>query len=129
MSKFMILTVAGRLHTKIIATMILMVVTIPFTLMGGFVYILMGIISTGVGFLLEWIWGALIEYQPGWLTWVLAGVEFCAIVSVATLLSLSMPMMSAVLYYTVTWSVTQLFLLYLLPVWRLNWNDNGGELF
>lgn len=125
----MIATLLGRLQTKIFTYLLLGLMTIPFWMMGGVVYLWAFSVAMLVGLLLETVWGICVEYQPGWLSFVFAAIECVCILSFTTFAGISMPFMGALLYYTVSWGVIQLFLLYILPVWRSSWSEDGGELW
>lgn len=125
----MVATLKGRLQTKLVTYVLLALVTAWFAWTGGEVYLYMFLIAAAVGLVLETIWGIFITWQPGWLTFLFAGIEFLVIANVAAWLGMSLPMMSALRYYLVAWALIQLFLLYVLPIWRMSWNDNGAELW
>lgn len=125
----MIATLKGRLHTKLVTYILLTIVTVVFAANGGLVYAQMGLIAVIVGLIIEGILGVILDWQSGWVTFMVAIIEFLAIANVALVLGLAMPMSAALIYYLTAWSIIQLFLLYLFPVWRLSWNDNGQEIW
>ncbi|MEX1112106.1 MAG: hypothetical protein WEC84_01470 [Candidatus Andersenbacteria bacterium] len=122
-------TLHGRIQTKLVSYIILALISIPFSLLfGGAIWNLFAI-AIGIGLILETIWGFVIEHQPGWLTLLLAALEFSLITLGALLLNLPMPISHAAVYYFVSWAIIQLFFLYVFPVFRLNWADNGSEIW
>lgn len=125
----MISTVLGRIQTKVLTYPLLGVITALFVWLGGPIYWYAFAVTVLVGLLLEIIWGLIVEYQPGYLTIVFGLVEFLAVVAVVTLFSVPMLLMAALIYYITAWSIIQLFLIYILPVWRTCWSDCGGELW
>lgn len=121
-------TLKGRLQTKLLTYTILAGVTALFSLTGNPAYLAVAGIAAVSGLLLESLWGVIITYQPGWLTYLLAFTEFGVIITIAALLNIPLTMTQAVMFYLAAWIPIQLFLLYLLPVWVPRWGDNGGEL-
>jgi len=63
------------------------------------------------------------------MTFLFGGIEFAVIVLYALFLGMPMAFMDAVKYYVTAWSVIQLFLIYILPVLRPSWGDDGLELW
>lgn len=122
-------TFHGRIQTKLLTYVILALVTALFWLTGGVQIFFLFLVAMLVGLALEGLWGLCICHQPGWLTFVFTGVEFAVIVTVAAALGITVPLWLGVLYYSTAWILTQLFLLYVLPVWKTDWADNGRELW
>ena len=122
-------TLTGRLQTKLLTYLILAVVTVPFVWFRGPVYLWVFGVALVVGLLLETLWGFMVPYQPGWLTFVFGAVEFLSVLGITLWFGIPMPVVSALIYYLTSWSIIQLFLLYLLPVWRLSWGEDGAELW
>lgn len=125
----MLATVAGRLQTKLLTYLVLGLVTAVFVWVRGPVYLWVYGVTIVVGLLLEILWGMTIEYQPGWLTFVFGAIEFLVIVGVTVWFGIPMSMLAAFTFYLTAWSIIQLFLLYILPVWRTSWGEDGGELW
>jgi hypothetical protein len=122
-------TLLGRLQTKLLTYLILGVVTLVFVWLKGPVYLWAFGVTMIVGIILEAVWGLSVVYQPGWLTVVFGAVEFLSVLGITLLFRVPMPMLSALLYYLTAWSIIQLFLLYMLPVWRMSWGEDGAELW
>lgn len=125
----MIATLAGRLETKLLTYVIFSLVTAVFVWLKGPVYLWAFAVTVVVGLILETIWGVAVTYQPGWLRILFGIIEFSAVIGITVFFRVSMPFPSALLYYATAWSIIQLFLLYLLPVWKTSWGDDGGELW
>lgn len=124
-----IATLIGRLETKLVTYGILASVTAVFALLNHPAYIIVGAIAAVIGLLLEAAWGTLITYQPGWLTFLLSFIEFGLISITAAVINLPITLIQAAFFYAIIWIPTQLFLLYILPVWAPQWGDNGTELW
>lgn len=123
----LIATLKGRLQTKLVTYIVLAAVTAVFAMMGSPNYWLLFCLAIPIGIFLEALWGLTIDYQPGWMTFLMAAIEFGAIAIVAFLMSMPMEMSNALIYYLVSWAIIQLFLIYFMPILRLNWNDKGLE--
>lgn len=126
----MLATLKGRLQTKVVTFIILAGITGLFVAgSGSSIYVELLVISVLVGLWLETLWGVLITYQPGWLTFVLGAVEFIWIAVIAAWRGVDISLGAAAAYYLAAWITIQLFLLYILPILRLSWADDGGELW
>lgn len=122
-------TLEGRLQTKLISYLLLALISIPFSVVfGAVIWGLFGI-AILIGLILETIWGLVIEHQPGWLTFVLAALEFFLITIGALLLALPVSIPQALTYYVTSWALIQLFFLYIFPIFRLKWADEGSEIW
>lgn len=122
-------TVLGRLQTKVITYPLLGVVTLGFGGYGGEAYGELFAVAAIVGLVLETMWGLLVWYQPGWYAFLFGVIEFLAIAAAAAFFGIPLTLPAALLYYLVSWTVIQLFLIYLLPVLRMGWIEYGGELW
>ena len=125
----MLATIKGRIQTKLMSYILLVLITALFVLWGGNIYIQMAAIAMTVGLVIEVILGLVLEWQSGWITFAVAAIEFLGIANLALFLNITMPMSTALFYYLTVWGIIQLFLIYLFPVWRLKWNENGQELW
>jgi hypothetical protein len=122
-------TLKGRLQTKIVTYVILLAVTAVFAAMYGSIYFAVCGIAMVAGLALETLWGMFVKYQSGWMTFLFGAIEFIVIVLFALFLGMPMAFMDAVTYYLTAWTLTQLFLIYILPIWRISWGDDGLELW
>ena len=123
-------TARGRIQTKLVLFVVLWLVTVAaLFITGNLMYVQLFAIAMGCGVLLELLWSFLIVHQPGWLTFVLAGIEFVAIYAMAKVVDVGIMINQAAVYYLVAWAISQLLILYFLPVWRLRWADEGRELW
>ncbi|MBI3255883.1 MAG: hypothetical protein HYZ63_02835 [Candidatus Andersenbacteria bacterium] len=124
-----IYTVKGRLQTKLLTFVVAATVTAMYSWIAAESYWPLFAISLIAGLSLELLWGWIVTYQPGYLTWVFGLAEFCLITAAAILLHLPFTIGQAALYYWITWVTVQLFLIYLLPILVISWGDKGGELW
>lgn len=123
-------TSKGRLQTKLVTFIILWAVTlVALVLTVNLMFGQMLLISMVVGLILELLWSWIFVHQPGWLTILLGLVEFLVIFAIAIGLDLGISWQQSLLYYLCAWLSTQVFLIYILPVWRLTWIDRGRELW
>ncbi len=122
-------TVLGRLQTKAITYFPFALVTAVFASLGGEVYVSVFAIAMLVGMVLETLWGMVVWYQPGWYAFMFGAIECAVIVLVTNYFSIAIALPAALLYYLVSWCVIQLFLIYIMPVFRMCWGENGGEVW
>lgn len=125
----MISTVLGRVQTKALTYPLLGLITLGFVAYGGPEYLWAYALTMIVGLLLEVLWGLLVEYQPGWLTILFGVIEFLVVAIIAVTFAVPLSLGAAAIYYATAWSIIQLFLIYLMPVWRMCWNEHGGEIW
>jgi hypothetical protein len=124
-----IFTVKGRLQTKLLTFILAAIMTAIFVAFTPHNYWLLFALSIIAGLLLELLWGWIVTYQPGYLTWLFGLAEFCVITAAAILLNLPFTIGEAAIYYWTTWAIIQLFLIYILPIISISWGDKGGELW
>ncbi|MBI3251575.1 MAG: hypothetical protein HYZ62_01540 [Candidatus Andersenbacteria bacterium] len=124
-----IYTAKGRIQTKLLTFIVTAAVTGIFSAFSPINYWPVFAISIVAGLLLELLWGWVITYQAGYLTWIVSIAEFCSITAGAIILEVPITIPEAALYYWVTWGVIQLFLIYGMPIINLSWADNGGEMW
>jgi nitrous oxidase accessory protein NosD len=70
----------------------------------------------------------LFPYQPGWVALPLGLLELAATMAAARLLELNAPLYPAVAFFTGAWLVHQVLAHAGLPLLRLTWPEDGGEL-
>jgi len=130
-------TLKGRLQTKLVTFAIVAPLAFLFAYLEDCtVYYTMLALMIVVGLTLEALWGIFINHEPGWLTILFAVIEFTLVFGIIKFFQLDIRWSFAVAefheglrFYFITWSLIQLFLIYLLPVWRLSWLQNGSELW
>lgn len=130
-------TLKGRLQTKLLTFLIVAPLAAIFaTVEDCTVYYTMFALMVMFGLGLEALWGTFVTHEPGWLTILFAIIEFSLVFGVIKFFQLDIvisftpaQLHEGVRFYLVSWGLVQLFLLYLLPVWRPAWNQDGGELW
>ena len=70
----------------------------------------------------------LLPYQPGWVALPLGVLELAATMAAARLLELNAPLYPAVVFFAGAWLVLQVLAHAGLPLLRLTWPEDGGEL-
>ena len=74
------------------------------------------------------VYHPLLPYQPGWAAVPLGLLEVGLTLATARLLELGAPLRPALLFFAATWLLTQLLAHAALPLLRLTWPEDGGEL-
>ena len=70
----------------------------------------------------------LLRYQPGWAALPLGVLELGAVVGIVTLFDVQPPLSAALAIFAGGWIAAQLLGHALLPLWRLSYAEDGGEL-
>jgi parallel beta-helix repeat protein len=123
-------TLRGRVETRLAASLLPFVVTAilspilhvwwPLELIG---------LMLGIGLALDLVlYDRLLPYQPGWLALPLGVLELALTMGAARLLELNAPLWPAVTLFAGSWLVLQLLSHAGLPLLRLSWPEDGGEL-
>ena len=68
-----------------------------------------------------------IKWQPPWLTGVLAVGEFIILFVLAKVLKVGLTNLEAIVFYWVSWAMTVVTRIVILPIVSLTWIENGGE--
>jgi nitrous oxidase accessory protein NosD len=83
----------------------------------------------GVGLVLDaTLYHRLLPYQPGWAALPLGALELGVVMSLVPLLHVAAPLRVALLFYASAWVLSQALGHALLPLARLSYGDDGGEL-
>jgi nitrous oxidase accessory protein NosD len=83
----------------------------------------------GVGLVLDvLVYHRLLPYQPGWAALPMGALELALTMGAARLLELNAPLRPAVGLFVAAWLVQQLLSHAALPLLRLTWSEDGGEL-
>jgi hypothetical protein len=82
----------------------------------------------GVGLALDVAYDRLFDYQPGWLAVPLGLVELGAIIVLARTFEIGAPLVPALVFFAASWIVAQALGHAGLPLLRLSYADDGGEL-
>jgi hypothetical protein len=77
---------------------------------------------------LDLVYHPLLSYQPGWAALPLGALELGAVMAAALALGVRAPLAAAVALFAAGWLAAQLLGHALLPLWRLSYAEDGGEL-
>lgn len=122
-------TLRGRLETRLAAAALPAVVAAvlspllhvwwPLELVG---------LMTATGLVLDPLYHRLLPYQPGWAALPLGALELAATMAAARALDLGAPLGPALALFAGSWLVAQALGHAVLPVLRVSWPEDGGEL-
>ena len=123
-------TLRGRLETRLAAALL------PFLVAAMIAPILhkwwpleLAGLMVGIGLVLDAaVYHRLLPYQPGWAALPLGAVELGLTMGAARLLELNAPLYPALGLFTFAWLVLQVLAHAGLPLLRLSWPEDGGEL-
>jgi hypothetical protein len=82
----------------------------------------------GVGLSLDLLYDRLFDYQPGWAAVPLGLVELGLVMVLVLVFSTGAPLVPALLFYAASWALAQVVAHAGLPLLRLSYADEGGEL-
>ncbi len=82
----------------------------------------------GVGLSLDLLYDRLFDYQPGWAAVPLGLVELGLVMVLVLVFSIGAPLVPALLFYAASWALAQVVAHAGLPLLRLSYADEGGEL-
>ncbi len=123
-------TLRGRLETRLAAALVpfLVAAILAPVLHAWWPLELVGVM-VGIGLLLDvTLYHRLLPYQPGWAAVPLGLLELTLTVAVARALELDAPLRPALALFAASWLVLQLLAHAGLPLLRLTWPEDGGEL-
>jgi hypothetical protein len=123
-------TLRGRLETRLAAAAapLLVGAALALWLREWWPFALVGLML-GVGLALDvGVYHRLLPYQPGWLALPLGAVELAAVMGLVRLLSVPAPVGAALVLFVGSWLLGQLLVHAVLPLKRLSYGEDGGEL-
>jgi hypothetical protein len=123
-------TLRGRLETRLAAALapVLVAAVLAPVLHKWWPLELAGLMIA-VGLALDLVlYHRLLPYQPGWLAVPLGVLELGLTMALAVGLDLNAPLRPALAFFAGAWLVQQLLVHALLPLVRLTWPEDGGEL-
>jgi hypothetical protein len=85
------------------------------------IYLLMGIVLDIL------VYPLVIKWQPPWLTFVLATVEFVILYVLSQALDVGLKPVEAIIFYWVSWVMANWTKIVILPILELTWIESGGE--
>jgi len=85
-------------------------------------------VMIGVGLALDVVYHPLLAYQPGWFALPLGLLELGGVMAIVLALGIPAPLTSALALFAAAWVVAQVLGHAMLPLWRLSYAEDGGEL-
>jgi hypothetical protein len=123
-------TLRGRLETRLAGVVVPVVVAagLALGLRDWWPLELAGLV-VGVGLALDvLVWHPLLRYQPGWVALPLGVVELWLTLALAKLVDLQAPFTAAIAFFVGSWLLAQVIGQAVLPLVRLSYPEDGGEL-
>lgn len=123
-------TLRGRFESRLAAAMAPLIVgaALALGLREWWPFALAGLML-GVGLALDaGVYHRLLPYQPGWLALPLGAFELAAVMGLVRLLAVPAPLRAALLLFVGAWLLGQLLTHAVLPLTRLSYGEDGGEL-
>jgi hypothetical protein len=85
-------------------------------------------VMVAVGLVFDVAYHPLLAYQPGWYALPLGLLELGAVMAVVLALGIPAPLATALALFAAAWVVAQILGHAMLPLWRLSYAEDGGEL-
>jgi len=122
-------TVLGRLETRTFTLIIPAVLGAILSAVTGHTgYIVLIGIFLMVGTVLDiGVYPILIKWQPPWLTFVLAVVEFVIVYVIAVTLKVGLGHVDAIWFFWLSWVIANWTKVVIFPIVSLSWIENAGE--
>ena len=126
----MAFTLRGRIETRLAAALAPILVACGLTLGSREWWPLeLAGLMLGVGLLLDAaVYHRVFPYQPGWLALPVGALELALVMVLASALAVEAPRQVAIIFFVGTWLLGQLLVHALLPLARLTYAEDGGEL-
>jgi nitrous oxidase accessory protein NosD len=123
-------TLRGRLETRLAAAVLpFLVAAVLSPLLHKWWPLELAGLMLGIGLALDVaVYHRLLHYQPGWAALPLGGLELGLTMGAARLLELDAPLYPALAFFAGAWLLHQLLAHAALPLLRLSWPEDGGEL-
>jgi hypothetical protein len=77
---------------------------------------------------LDLVYDRAISYQPGWAALPLGALELGIVMALVRVFGVRAPVVWALVFYAGAWLWSQALAHALLPLWRMSWGEDGGEL-
>lgn len=122
-------TLRGRVETRLAASLLpaLVAAVLALVLAAWWPLALAGAMAA-TGIALDLALHRLLPYQPGWLGLPLGVLELGLVMLAVTRLGVGAPLLPALAFYAASWLLTQILVHAGLPLLRLSYGDDGGEL-
>lgn len=120
----------GRLDSRLAATLApLLFACVLARVLASWWPLQLAAVMLGLGLLLDvLVYDRLIDYQPGWAALPLGLLELVLVMSVAPALRVHAPPLPALAFFAISWALAQVLGHAALPLWRLTYGEDGGEL-
>jgi hypothetical protein len=118
-------TLRGRLESRLAA--LVLPVLVAAAIHEWWTIELAGLMAA-VGLALDLTYHRPLAYQPGWAAVPIGLLELGIVTALMYALDIRAPLTWAIVFYTGAWLWTQLLAHALLPLWRMSWAEDGGEL-
>jgi Right handed beta helix region len=122
-------TLSGRVQSRLAAALVPLLTgcVLAVTLPAWWPVELAGLML-GVGLVADLVYDRVLDYQPGWAAVPLGLLELGLVMAVALAAAIGAPIVPALLFYAGSWVVAQVLAHAGLPLLRLSYADDGGEL-
>jgi parallel beta helix pectate lyase-like protein len=122
-------TLSGRLQSRLAAALLpLLAACVLCVALPAWWPLELAGLMLGVGLLLDAVYDRVFDYQPGWVAAPLGLVELAVIMALARALEIGAPLAAAIAFFAASWILAQLLGHAGLPLLRLSYADDGGEL-
>ncbi len=122
-------TLRGRLHSRLVAFLpVLAAACLVAVASQAWWPVELAALMIGLGVALDTVYDRLLEYQAGWLAVPLGLVELALLLLLVPALSIDAPMRPALLLFAAGWLSAQVLAHAGLPLLRLTYAEDGGEL-
>jgi hypothetical protein len=123
-------TLSGRLQSRLaVALLPLLVACVLSAALPAWWPLELAGLMLGVGLLLDaLVYDRVFTYQPGWVAVLLGLVELALVIVLARAFSIDAPLGPALAFYAGSWLLAQVLAHAGLPLLRLSYADDGGEL-
>ena len=123
-------TLRGRIETRLVAMLLpVLAAAVAAPLLHKWWPLELAGLMLAIGLALDVaVYHRLLPYQPGWAAVPLGLLELALTVAAARALELGAPLRPALLFFAASWLLAQLLAHAGLPLLRLTWPEDGGEL-
>jgi hypothetical protein len=122
-------TLSGRVQSRLAAALVpLLTACVLSVALPAWWPVELAGLMLGVGLALDLVYDRVLDYQPGWAGVPLGLLELGLVVAAAQAAEIGAPIVPALAFYAGSWVVAQVLAHAGLPLLRLSYADDGGEL-
>ena len=122
-------TLSGRLQSRLAAVLLpLLAASVVSVALPAWWPLGLAGLMIGVGLALDVVYDRALEYQSGWLAVPLGVLELALVMALARTFEIGAPLVPALVFFVASWVVAQVLAHAGLPLLRLSYADDGGEL-